>query len=265
MQSIIAQATAENIAKRQTAEPEFPMPVINWDTLRAGIAQVKSIGKTYLMGQCWLGWQLTALKKQHQANGGGWGGNRKSSRQVGDLKPWSELVRDETGLSDRTADRFIKLFEATLAKLKRTKGALIGKAALLAFEREDPLSVLQDDANELREIIASLCDGETQGSLMAELGIVPKVTIPTNPGGERKKLDCSAGQLAFFFFETIAAPMISARMNPDYKMMLLSLPMHPTEEIPVSLVTLEAETRAMLADIEEAKATHAKAARGRTL
>jgi hypothetical protein len=262
MKSIIAQATAENIAKRQAAEPEFPMPVITWDTLRAGIAQVKSIGKTYLMGQCWLGWQLSTLKKQHGVREGR---PSKNSANLAEFRTWSELVRDETGLSDRTADRFIKLFEATLAKLKRTKGALIGKAALLAFEREDPLTVLQDDANELREIIASLCDGETQGSLMQELGIVPKVTIPTNPGGERKKLDCTAGQLAFFFFETIAAPMTSARMNPDYKMMLLSLPMHPTEEIPVSLVTLEAETRAMLADIEEAKATHAKAARGRTL
>jgi len=35
--------------------------------------------------------------------------------------------------------------------------------------------------------------------------------------------------------------------------------------MPVSLLTLEADTRALLADIEETKATHAKAAKGRSL
>jgi hypothetical protein len=246
--------------------PQFPLPVITWDTVRAGIDQVKAIGKTYLMGQCWIGWQLTHLKKEHQANGGGRGGDRVSMGQVGPLVAWDVLVEQETGLPRRTADRFIKLFEAALAKLKRTKGALIGKATLLAFERESPLAVIDDEANELREIIASLCDGETQGSLMQELGIIPTRVMPQG-GGKPKNPDeqPTAGQLAFAFFETMLAPIVNTRCSPDYKKLLHVLPAYSTKDSPVSLDAIATECRAILADIAEVQAAQAKPARGRTL
>lgn len=240
---------------------QFPLPVITWDTVRAGLDQVRSIGKTYLMGQCWIGWQLTHLKKEH----GGWGGDRRSSRQVGDLKSWAEVVRDETGLPDRTADRFIKLFEASLAKLKRTHGAVVGKAYLLAFERETPLAVADEEAADLREIIASLCDGETQGSLLQELGIIPKHEMPKGGGKPKTGDEPTAGKMAFVFFETMLAPIVNTRCSPDYKKLLHVLPAYSTRDNPVSLDAIATECRAILADIAEVQAAHAKPAKGRTV
>jgi hypothetical protein len=77
--------------------------------------------------------------------------------------------------------------------------------------------------------------------------------------------ESTAGQLAFHFFEAVAAPMINARTNPDYKKLLYALPLYSTQEHPLSLATLETEARAMLADIEEAQQASAKPAKGRVI
>lgn len=240
--------------------PEFPVPVIGWDTVRETVGKVKQLGRVYLYGQVWLGWQLSVMKESFSH-----GGDRRSSGQNVHLKSWAETCEEETGLQRKTADRLIALFEATKAKLKRLKGPIVTRGTLIIFERENPLSISEEDHGDLLEIIASLCEGETQASLMQELGIIPK---PKNmPKGTKggKDDEPTAGQLAFHFFEAMVAPLINSRTNPDYRTLLYALPVTSDEDHPLSLATIEAECRAMLADIEDAKKASAKPAKGRVV
>ena len=250
-----------------TTAPQSDETVITdpaWEGIRQTIASVRAAGRAYLFGQAWLGWQLATLKKQHGAIGSG---RRKESRQIGDFKSWKEIVLAETGLSDRTADRFIQLFEATLAKLKRNKKRKsIDSNALVLFQSENPLALPPEQREALQDVIASLCDGETQASLMQELGVVAKAKEMPK-GGQRGKKDepATAGQLAFHFFEAMVAPVINARTNPDYKKLLYALPAYPTSESAISLDTIATECRAILADIEEVQKAQAKPAKGRVV
>jgi hypothetical protein len=233
-----------------------------WEGIRQTIAAVRAAGRAYLFGQAWLGWQLAVLKKEHGAAGSG---RRKESRQLGDFKSWKDIVLAETGLSDRTADRFIQLFDATQAKLKRKKkGVPANPNALALFKSENPLALPPEQREALQDVIASLCDGETQASLMQELGVVPKPALP--PGGPKKRGEekYSMEQLAFDFFEGPASAIMSARSNKDYKKLLYVLPAVTDQEGQVSLVMLRDEVASMLEDVNEALAAHAKPAKGKT-
>lgn len=232
-----------------------------WDGIRQTIANVRAAGRAYLFGQAWLGWQLATLKKQHGAVGSG---RRKESRQVGDFRPWAQIVKDETGFSDRTADRFIQIFDATKAKLKRCKkDAPVNHEALVLFQSENPLALTPEQREALQDIIASLCDGETQASLMQELGVVPTPAAP--PAGAKKKPDSklTPEQLAFDFFEGPARAICNARAMADYKKLLHMLPPTTEEEGKVSLIFLRDEVSAMLDDLNEALAQHAKPAKAK--
>lgn len=244
---------------------EVTTPAIapDWATIRHTVSQVRHLGRVYLYGQVWLGWQLSVIKAEFSH-----GGNRRSSGQNVHLKSWEQTVLTETGLQRKTADRLIGLFEATKAKLKRTKGPIVTRGTLIVFEQENPLSVSEDERSDLMDIIASLCEGETQASLMQELGITPKpkpMPKGKTPDGDEKTEEATAGQLAFHFFEAMAAPLINARTNPDYKKLLYAMPLYSDSEHPLSLATLEAEFRAALADIEDAKQAAAKPAKGKVI
>lgn len=244
-------------------EVTIPTVAPDWATVRQTVSQVRHLGRVYLYGQVWLGWQLSVLKADFSH-----GGSRRSSRQIGDLKSWKQTVLDETGLPDRTADRLIGLYEATKAKLKRVKGPIVTRGTLIVFEQENPLTVSEDERSDLMDIIASLCEGETQASLMQELGITPKPkAMPKGktPDGDQKTDEATAGQLAFHFFGSMAEGIMNTRTNPDYKKLLLALPVYSDSEHPLSLSSIEAETRALLADIEEAKQASAKPAKGKVI
>ena len=233
-----------------------------WDGIRRTIASVRSAGRAYLFGQAWLGWQLSCLKKEHGTTRGG---DRKSISQVGRLIPWPEIVEKESGLSSRTADRFIQLFEATKAKLKRAKkDAPVNKTALILLQSENPLALPPEQREALQDVISSLCDGETQASLMRELGVVPTPAAP--PAGPKKKADAklSNEQLAFDFFDGPASAIVRARAAKDYKTLLYMLPATTDQEGKVSLVFMRDEVAAMLEDINEALAAHAKPAKSKS-
>lgn len=229
-----------------------------WEGVRQTIQAVRATGRAYLFGQAWLGWQLAMLKKQH---GVAHGSNKTPSGQFGRTVAWDKIVEHESGLSRRTADRFIALFEATQAKLKRKKkGAPANPNALALFKTENPLALPPEQREALQDVIASLCDGETQASLMQELGVVPKPP-PMPKGGLRGDGKYSVEQLAFDFFEGPASAIMRARANKDYKKLLYILPAVTDQEGKVSLVMLRDETQAMLDDIHEAMAKHAKPAK----
>lgn len=253
---------AAQAAEVTSALPKDP----RWDQAREISDGLRLCGRMFLRGQVKLGMLLAALKKELGYHRGCTGRNR--SADSADLLPWPELVKREIGYSRKSCDEFIRLYEATKAKLKKAKKlalpADVKKDAIILFRAENPLALSDDQWRDVDALIGTLTTGETQASLMEELGIIP-APRPMPKGGVPKPRDPSitAGQLAFHFFDAVAAPLVSARTNPDYKKLLRALPVESSEDHPLSLCFLEAEARAWLADIEEARAASSKPARGR--
>lgn len=247
-----------------------------WDHAREVSESLRLCGRMFLRGQVKLGMILAALKKEHHANSGLRGGDRKSQNykrpESGSLISWAVLVKQETGYSRQSCDEFIRLYDATKAKLKSAKKLdlpdVAKKNAIVLFQSENPLALTDEQWTQVDQVIGTLTTGETQASLMQELGIVPKPKAMPKGGketGGKNDDQVTAGQLAFHFFEAMASPLINARTNPDYKTLLYALPATSTEENQLSLATLEAELRAALADIEEVKQATAKQAKGRII
>jgi len=228
-----------------------------WEPVRETLQKVQALGKAFLFGQAWLGWQLSALKAEH--------GVGKGRPGATGYMPWPELVARETGLPRRTADHFIKLFEAAQKKIKRLKktGA---KEALAIFANANPLSVPEEQRAELQNIIASVCDGETQASLMQELAIIPgKAKPPETSGGARQKKFVSAYQTSFAFFEPLALTFATFRTTPEADALLAGLPEFPSDECPLALSVLEQDARDLLARIEKLRKESKKAKKAGTV
>ena len=260
----VGRSTLDVPSEVTTDQPRDPA----WDQVREACDQIRMAGRLFLRGQVRLGMLLAALKKQSGIHAGQ---PKKNSPDSGKYSPWADLVKDQTGYSRQSCDEFIRLFEATTAKLKKGKKlalpAPVKKQALVLFQSENPLSLTEEQWGIVDEVIATLTTGETQASLMQELGLVPKPPkMPKKTGGtEGPEDEATAGQLAFHFFDAMLAPVVNARTNPDYKKLLYALPLESTEEHPLSLATWEAELRASLADVEEAKQAQAKPAKGRVI
>ena len=238
-----------------------------WDQVRETVQQITVAGRMFIRGQVKLGMLLAGLKKAHGIHRGR---PEKNSPDSGHLIPWAQIVRDETGFSRQSGDEFIRLYEATKAKLKKSQTLNLpgGMASdtLVLFHSDNALALTETEWLAVDDLIGTLTTGETQASLMQELGIVPKPKAMPKPKGNQPDDDePTAGQLAFHFFEGMASPLINARTNPDYLKLLHALPLQSTAEHPLSLATLEAEFRAALADIEAVKQASAKPAKGRVV
>lgn len=255
---------------KTTAVEVTTSPTVTWETVRSGLATVEALGKTYLLGKAFVGWQLSVLKSQNCRIGAG---RPKNSAESAELISWPELVERETGLKRRAADELIRVWEAGLAKHKRLRGPLKTTALIQYLGSTDPLALAADStqAADFIDHFSSILDGETAASLMAELGVIPKpLPMPKPTGGTKPKGGSeTAGQLAFHFFEAMVAPVINARTNPNYKKLLFALPLTSDDDHPISLATMKAEAKALLADIEDAERAaiqhSARPAKGRTL
>jgi len=246
-------------AEVTTEQPKDPA----WDSIRQTISQVRAAGRAYLFGKAWLGWQLAVRKEQHRKAGGGRGGDRKSMAQNAPLIGWAEIVERECGLNRHAADRFIELFEATKAKLKREqKKVPANKNALVILQSENPLALPPEQREFVQDVIASLCDGETASSLMEELGVIkPPPPPPIGKKTPQQKEKLTPEQLAFDFFDGPASAIINARASKQYKKLLYMLPPVSDDPDKPSLVFLRDEMQAMVDDLNEALAKHAKQAK----
>ena len=260
-------------SKSTTVEVTTDLPKDpRWDQVRETSDQLRSVGRLFLRGQVRLGMLLAALKKDHCKHGGN---NKKqvpdSGTCSGSLLTWAAKVKQETGYSRQSCDEFIRLYEAAKLKLRTAKKlnlpAPVKKDAITLFQSENPLKLSDKQWESVDLLIGTLTTGETQASLMQELGILPKPKAMPQGGktAGSKDDDITAGQLAFHFFEAMVAPIINTRTNPDYKKLLYALPLESSEDSPLSLATMETEARALLADIMEAKQASAKPAKGRTI
>ncbi|RYD19920.1 MAG: hypothetical protein EOP88_17175 [Verrucomicrobiaceae bacterium] len=258
-----ATAVTVEVVEENPRDPRF-------DLFRLVDAQTTLAARLFLRGQVKLGMILIHLKKEF---GRPEGRPAKNSADSAKFLPWDKLVEQETGYSRRQTDEFIRLFEGTRAKLKKQKKlnlpAVAKKDAIVLFQTENPLALSEQEWEQVDAVIGSLTTGETQAGLLQHLKLaaspakMPKPGKDTEEDGEAEVP--TAGQLAFHFFDGVAAPLINARTSPDYRMLLMALPSESTEEGMLSLATLEAEARAFLADIEEAKQATAKPARGRAV
>lgn len=239
----------------------------DWDAVRETVAQITFAGRMFVRGQVKLGMLLSGLKKAHGVKEGR---PAKNSPDSGKLIPWAQIVKDETGFSRQSGDEFIRLFEATKVKLKKAATLDLpedlAKDAIVLFQTENALALTDAQWTQVDDLIGTLTSGETQASLLQQLGVVARpAKMPVKTGTKDKPEEPTAGQLAFHFFDGVAAPLINARTNPDYKLYLLALPLHSSAENPLSLATLKAEARALIADIEEAEQTNAKPAKGKVI
>ena len=239
----------------------------DWDAVRETVAQITFAGRMFVRGQVKLGMLLSGLKKAHGVQRGG---DQKSNARICPSIPWAQIVKDETGFSRQSGDEFIRLYEATKVKLKKATTLNLpedlAKDAIVLFQTENALALTDAQWSQVDDLIGTLTSGETQVSLLQQLGVVASpAKMPTKTGTKDKTDEPTAGQLAFHFFDGVAAPLINARTNPDYKLYLLALPLHSDAENPLSLATLKAEARALIADIEEAEQANAKPAKGKVI
>lgn len=243
-----------------------------WEPIRKTAEQLRSVGRLFLRGQVKLGMQLAALKKQIGVSKGK---GISTSPDSGKVASWADLVKTQTGYSRQSCDEFIRLYEATTLKLKKSKKlelpAAVKKSALVLFQDVNALQLTEEQWVLVDDVIGTLTTGETQSSLMQEMGLVPKPKpMPKNKGtgdgdDEGTNEEATAGQLAFHFFEAFTSPLVNARTSPDYKKLLLALPLFSDADHPLSLTTIESEIRATLADIEDAKQTHVIPTKGREI
>ena len=247
-----------------TSQPRDP----SWDAAREAADQIRTAGRLFLRGQVRLGMILAGLKQTYGITNGKRPSTSPDSGKV--TLTWPELVQQETGYSRQSADVFIRLFDATKAKLKASKKLALPapakKDALILFQSENPLILTPEQWDQVDQVISTLTDGQTQTSLMQELGILPKPKpMPKGGKGGKPHDEQTAGQLAFHFFDGLGGALINTRTSPDYLMLLHALPIESSEDAPLSLATLEREARALVADIESIKSLTAKTAKGKTI
>ena len=119
-----------------------------------------------LASQVLLGWCLARLKRDHQSQGGGRGGDRKSTAHSTPSIRWPDLVASKAGIPSRTADRLIRLREAVTTKITRRRRA--DPAALMdAWEaaQGDPFN----PGPRFLEVIERYCRHENGASLERKL------------------------------------------------------------------------------------------------
>jgi hypothetical protein len=221
-----------------------------WETVRTYLAATRSAGVAYLCGQVIVGWQLSCLKEDHRRGTAG----RRSVWTGESETEWAQILFAETSLTLTTSKRLIACYESVKLKLSKTAGGSVAAANTLAtLSEKSPFELAAGEHENIREIILSLVDGETQKSLLYELKIARQ--RPTLAGGDTSAHRSpqtdeheATQQLAFGFFgKTIQA--VRKVTDPEFRALLAFLPIESDDPTLPSLAALEAETRASLAQI----------------
>lgn len=237
-----------------------------WDSARQYLAGVQQALRLSIAGQVLVGMELMTLKKDL---GFTHGGDRRSSGQSVQLnRTWSEWVTAELGISYKTADRMILMFDAARARLKKIghTGDLPGgtkKLALIVDSR--PATLTTEDREKLAAVVERITDGATQADLLEELKLVKKHAMPPDHTGSKRqgKDNDPVEQLAFNFWLGGGNQIMELRHRGSQ--FLNMLPVESADPAKPSLRTLREETAALLADLDAAIDANLKPAKGRTL
>jgi hypothetical protein len=240
-----------------------------WDNARNYLAGVQQAFRMSIAGQVLVGMELMSLKKdlgfvlgnnQHGRNG--------QSVQSSD-RTWSEWVSAELGISYKTADRLIMMWDAARARIKKIghTGDLPGgtkKLALICDAR--PTTLAQEDREKLAAVVERITDGTTQADLLEELRLVKKPALPPSTAGQNNRkppTDDPVEQMAFTFWLGGGNQIMEIRQHGSQ--FLNMLPVESSDPEKPGLRLLREETAALLADIDAAINANLKPTTGRTL
>jgi hypothetical protein len=238
-----------------------------WDTARTYLAGVQQALRLSIAGQVLVGMELMQLKKDLGFTGRA---NNKSpyGQFVHTERTWSEWVSAELGISYKTADRMILMFDAARARIKKIghTGDLPGgtkKLALIVDSR--PATLAEEDRVKLAAVVDKITDGCTQADLLAELKITKKPVPPPDSTGltRNKKETGDVEQMAFTFWLSAGNEIMGLRSHGSQ--FLNMLPVESSDPDRPSLRILREETAALLADIDSAIDANLKPAKGRTI
>ena len=216
-----------------------------WTRARGLLAALKSAARSSLSAQILLGKELFALKKKL---GFTHGGSRKASIPPrGDLiRTWPDWCKHELEIPDRSCDRYIACFEAALRRAKARKSKEPEACRLL----EIPAAELTgDELEQLAACIDRLVDNETQAGLLEELGIVKpghKLTGGDTSPFKKPAADWTAQEWATERFQHIPREfdklereIFRVKGAPDYRLLLLELPIDSPEDGKASLMGIK--------------------------
>jgi len=126
--------------------------------------------------QVLAGMELLALHQQFKGRG-----KRNDLNLHHDVRSWKEAVKDELGVSEMTAYRWMDMAKAARKRLAKDNTDL---AALLD---QPPAAMTEIERETLKRAVHKITDGATQSEFMFELGITRGKVRPKggNLGGER--------------------------------------------------------------------------------
>lgn len=239
-----------------------------WDNARQYLAGVQQALRLSIAGQVLVGMELMTLKKDLGFTHGNNQFKRSGQSVQSSDRTWSEWVTAEIGISYKTADRMIMMFDAARARIKKIghTGDLPGgtkKLAIICDARPSTLS--PEDRDKLAAVVERITDGATQADLLADLKLVKRHVNPPEHSGPRSSKDDDepVQQLAFNFWLGGGNEIMELRHRGTQYLNLL--PVESNDPGKPSLRTLREETAALLADIEAAINANLKPAKGRTI
>lgn len=160
----------------------------DWSRAKGLLADLNSAVRRSLSAQVLLGKELATIK----ARLGFTHGRNRWTPQIAVSRNWGEWCTAELGISDDTANRWIRCFEAALKKAKARKSKEPKACRLLEIPADE---LNGDELAALAELIQGLVVGETQAGLLEELRIVKPSN--TTPGGNTSNNSGNGTQAAF--------------------------------------------------------------------
>jgi len=244
-----------------------------WDNARQYLTGIQQAFRLSIAGQVLLGMELMSLKKDLGFTHGSQTRFSPSGQSVHleDSKPrtWSEWVTAELGISYKTADRMILMFDATRSRLKKIghTGDLPGGTKKLAHIIDSrPATLAQEDRDRLAAAVDKITDGATQADLLEELRLVKRRVPPPDTTGQNNRkppTDDPIEQMAFTFWLSAGNEIMGLRSHGSQ--FLNMLPVESSDPERPSLRILREETAALLSDIDAAIDANLKPAKGRSL
>ena len=219
-----------------------------WQPARDYYSMAQRLARASVACQVMLGFQLIEIKKKL---GYVQGGKRKPSKteSASVLATWEDHCKAELGITDRTARTYMTMAEGAKRKLK----SCFSHLPLL----DQPVTNYSDEQLKMLEkAVNKITDGHTQSEFMIECGIAKKPQGSAAKGGDQDKsgeeetTEPTMQQLAFALFSDPIHSLSILRTNTDDQKTLLALPVEQSEDDPVSLISIQAELEAMLADVK---------------
>lgn len=136
-----------------------PVKLKEFDAARTLIADIRDLGQRAQHKSLLLGFELNKLKLELGVKHGG----SRASTHGAYLKPWRELIVEQTGLSEDTCDRWMKIAKGAAKSIP----ILTSKDVLEKPFRELP----EARQAEVEKILHKAVDGQTMHQMMLNFGV----------------------------------------------------------------------------------------------